>query len=214
MQSLSCFCPAVISFLLYQLSGAGSTHWNWNSGTKKNEGMRLPVNISPRWNMELNFILVITKHDDQRVSGSSAAFLYIQKKPLNAERSTFTHWIEGTQLFPPKMKLFSSFKCSNLPSENQTIFELEIEIWILAPQYKARKKKKRVYLDIFAQNEAHLDETSQKKQKKSINTNQHYINEGHHSTGYTALSLGGLHSNSCLPYYNNQRYLIICLEWK
>lgn len=67
--------------------------------------------------------------------------------------------------------------CSKLPSENQTIFELEIEIWILAPQYKA--KKKRMYpiyfffFDIFAQNEAHLDETSQKKQKKSINTKQH-----------------------------------------
>lgn len=28
-----------------------------------------------------------------------------RKKPLNVEHSTFTHWIYGTQLFPPKMFL-------------------------------------------------------------------------------------------------------------
>lgn len=146
MLSLSCFCPAVISFLLYQLSGAGSTHWNWNSG-KKNEGIRLPVNISPRWNMELNFILVITKHDDQRVSGHLQYFCTFKRSHLMLNAQHLHIEFRELNYFPLK---WNSFPVSSVQNCHQKIrqfsnLKLKFESW----RHNTRPKKKGCILYIY-----------------------------------------------------------------
>lgn len=124
----------------------------------------------------------------------------------------------STQLFPPKMFLlkisttlfqFQVFKFAIRKSDNFRTWNWNLN---LGATIQGQKNPGCILYFFFCLTFSHkmrliyMKHPRKSKRNQSIRTN---VNEEHHSTGYTALSLGGLYSNSCLPYHNNQRYLII-----